>query len=309
MVLWDTESHSQVIEGLLYAIGRLRGVEPTRATNAITKLHGRCKDSPDKSLREAAITNLAFLYVDQNEPEAEKTLKQAIAQPVERHEELERMVAHLRERLVHNIGDPSDTKARSIRPRATQLMQETLKYLGDGLTAWQAKHNGQQATDLTEQDKQEIKAYYTNIENIAMQVYFASGSFDEKQNKGGLEETAKARFIEEQEPLISQITATGDVSSAYHFVEMALNYQDIDPVWALKLVESSITASVTSGSANESLMATSVTTFVKQFIARHRQYLRDKANQKALMNILNAFVDVGWPEAINLTQDLEEIFR
>lgn len=130
-----------------------------------------------------------------------------------------------------------------------------------------------------------------------------------KNSEPGFENQAKLTFIEEQSDLIANIITTGDVKAVYKFIQMALAYQDIDPVWSLKLVENAIQASIPNGAGYESLMAACVVNFVNQFIARHRQYLKDKSNQDLLMNILDEFVDLGWPEAINLTQDLEEIFR
>lgn len=303
------ETNPQVIEALLHSIGYLRGVDPARVTMVTVELYSACKSNPNKSLRQAAAINLALLYVDRDDQGAKEASKEIIKNPVERSDELERMIVHLRERLVHGIDGPSDAKAQALRARARWLLSETLSQLATGTASWKEEHDGKRFSDLADKDKEAIKAYYTNIENVATQIYFASGSFDEKQSKGGLAALAKAHFIQEQNDLIKQITATGDVRSAYHFVEMALAYQDIDPVWSLKLVETAVRSSVASGSANESLMATSIEMFVKQFIAKHRQYLQDKQNQRLLMSILDEFVDVGWPEAVNLTQDLEEIFR
>lgn len=305
----EDEADPQVLQGLVNSVGRFRWVEPGRATAAIMSLYSRCKDSGNKSLRQAAAIHVALLYADQGRAEAKQALTELIDHPVERYDELERVIVYLRERLVHGISEPANVAARDQRLRTTQLIQEVLSRLTNGVSAWRLQHGNQPASELTDQDRDELKAYRTNIDNIGMQVYFASGAFDEKNSKGGLSDAAKARFIEEQHALIEQVVATGEVRSAYQFIEMALAYQDIDPIWALKLVETAVAASVAFGAAYESLVASAIATFVKQFIARHRHYLRDKANQASLMNILDAFVDVGWPEAINLTQDLEEIFR
>lgn len=303
------ETDPQVLRWLLNSVGRFRWVEPARATAAIMSLYNRCKDSGNKSLRQVATINVALLYADQGRAEAKQALTELVENPVERCDELERVITYLRERLVSGIGEPANVAARGQRRRTTQLMQEVLSRLTNGVSAWRKQHGSQQVSELTDQDRDELKAYRTNIDNIGTQVYFASGTFDERQSNEGLSDAAKARFMEEQHALIEQIAAAGEVRSAYNFVEMALAYQDIDPIWALKLVETAIAASVAFGAAYESLLASSIATFVKQFIARHRHYLREKANQASLMNILDAFVDVGWPEAINLTQDLEEIFR
>ena len=60
----------------------------------------------------------------------------------------------------------------------------------------------------------------------------------------------------------------------------------------------------------ESLAARRVVAFVERYLAEYRWLFRqNKDCRKALVRILDIFVDAGWPEAHRLTYRLEEIYR
>lgn len=308
-VFAKNEKSPQVINWLMSSVGRLRSVDTKYVSTTTIKVYGQWKDSNEKNLSKTAVVQLAYLYVYGNDDEAKKELLKLISDPVKYHEGLERMIFNLRESLVHNIDKDDTAEAKQIRSRGTGLLNDLLDSLKTHFADYSKKHDGKKQSELTPEDIEEYKALRGGIENIGMQIYFASGSYKEKKSEPGFENQSKHTFIEEQSPLIANVISTGDVKAAYQFIEMALAYLDTDPVWALKLVESAIRASTPNGASYEQLMASCVVNFVNQFIARHRQHLKDKDNQDLLMNILDEFVDLGWPEAINLTQDLEEIFR
>ena len=55
--------------------------------------------------------------------------------------------------------------------------------------------------------------------------------------------------------------------------------------------------------------ARTLVNLVSKYLAEHQELLRDAEYQKMLIEILDIFVDVGWPEAIRLVYRLDELFR
>ena len=48
---------------------------------------------------------------------------------------------------------------------------------------------------------------------------------------------------------------------------------------------------------------------VETILADHRYVVQDTSSLKDLLNLLDIFAETGWPDAIQLTWRLEEIFR
>jgi len=308
----DNETNSEIVHHLSASLSYLRRVAPDQTYQALAAIYRKWQKSTNEKLRETTFQQIAEAYVIYNNQNAKQLLDEVLEKPIEYSPELTQVEGHLRGFLTHGIDKPDDTDLAGIRARARSLLIEILGSFDEDeeYKNWAKKHEGKKQSELTKEEIKEIRSILGHTENIAEQIYFASGSFDEKNNKEGkLSDTAKKVFITEQEELIAKIISTGRVSSAHHFVEMALVYIDTDPIWALKLVEQFITTSAPKGSTNESLMAGSVTTFIQKFISSHREHLKDPENQQLLINILDGFVETGWPEAINLMDDLEEIFR
>ena len=75
-----------------------------------------------------------------------------------------------------------------------------------------------------------------------------------------------------------------------------------------------ISRAVQSGKAGgfqfESLVADIAVRLVREFIATHRALLKDnKECRRALIDVLDTFVEAGWPAAQKLTFGLQDIFR
>jgi hypothetical protein len=60
----------------------------------------------------------------------------------------------------------------------------------------------------------------------------------------------------------------------------------------------------------ESLAADIIVKIVERYLAEYRQLLKDDGEcRQILIEVLDAFVQAGWPSARRLTYRLEEIFR
>lgn len=177
----NNEKSSQVINWLMNSIGRLRHVDTKFVSETTIAVYGQRKDSGDKNLSQTAAVQLAYLFVYGNDDEAKKELLKLVSDPARYHEALERMIFNLRESLVHGIGKDDTPEAKQIRSRGTGLLSDLLDSLKSHFDDYSKKHDGKKQSDLTPEDIEEYKALRGGIENIGMQIYFASGSHEEKK--------------------------------------------------------------------------------------------------------------------------------
>jgi hypothetical protein len=76
------------------------------------------------------------------------------------------------------------------------------------------------------------------------------------------------------------------------------------------LATKSIRSSATAGFQRESLAVGEVVKLIQRVLADHREIFQsDSECLSALLDVLDLFVEAGWPEARQLTHRLEEIFR
>jgi hypothetical protein len=52
-----------------------------------------------------------------------------------------------------------------------------------------------------------------------------------------------------------------------------------------------------------------VVRIVERYLARHREVFEDEEMARALMDVLDVFVAVGWPQARRLVYGLDQIYR
>lgn len=64
-----------------------------------------------------------------------------------------------------------------------------------------------------------------------------------------------------------------------------------------------------SGYNMDSLAVQEVVKIVETILADHRNEVKEESSLKDLLSLLDIFAETGWPEAIQLTWRLDEIFR
>jgi hypothetical protein len=153
------------------------------------------------------------------------------------------------------------------------------------------------------------------IDRVGNEVYFASGAFDVKRqgknkvsnpDKGGKEE----RFYLESSSLLDELTNVGIARVAHHILETLEFFISIDPRGVFLRIGKVVKAAQQGGYQNESLAADLIVQLVERYLAEYQTLLREDSEcRQTLVDILDVFVQAGWPSARRLTYRLEEIFR
>jgi hypothetical protein len=161
----------------------------------------------------------------------------------------------------------------------------------------------------------QIEAAHRVAHELGIQTYFASGSFDQEmgeQNprRSEMNDAMKQRFLHEALPLLSLIAEFGIPDVVHHCLEIFANYVSVDPRVVFLAVARAVRYGQARGYQDEPLAVDLVAGLVRRYIADNRSLFREDTEcRDALIELLNIFVLAGWPEAMDLTCRLDEVFR
>jgi hypothetical protein len=177
--------------------------------------------------------------------------------------------------------------------------------------------NNQSRTDEAKQTQEKIKRTLLLVDGVAMQLFFASGAFDERSNKDRVALTTLqlTRFWKESAPLFDTLATEPHPHTVHQIVQTLYHLLPCAPSEIFLMATKSIRISVKEARFQyESLAVGDVVKLIQRALADHRDIFRNDAGQeseclKALLEVLDLFVEAGWPEARQLTHRLEEIYR
>jgi len=154
------------------------------------------------------------------------------------------------------------------------------------------------------------------VDGIAMQLYFASGAYADEQNKDEdhLTEPQKRRFWTESADLFHALAEEIHPHTAYQLVQAFHHLLPCAPREVFLAATKAITSSSAAGYQHESLAVGDVVKLIQRALADHRDIFQSTDSKEsecltALLQVLDLFVEAGWPEARQLTHRLEEIYR
>jgi hypothetical protein len=118
----------------------------------------------------------------------------------------------------------------------------------------------------------------------------------------------------EAAPLLRALAEEIHPHTAYHLIQTFEYLLPFAPREIFLLAAQSIRSASTAGFQNESLAAGEVVKLVQRTLADHRDIFHSVGGQEseclaALLEVLDVFVEAGWPQARQLTHRLEEIYR
>ncbi len=82
-----------------------------------------------------------------------------------------------------------------------------------------------------------------------------------------------------------------------------------DPALVLRIAAEVVIFSKRFSYNIDSMAMEEIVKLVESILADYRDKVQDDASIKNLLEILDAFVEAGWPQALNLVWRLDEIYR
>jgi hypothetical protein len=150
-------------------------------------------------------------------------------------------------------------------------------------------------------------------EEIAMRVYFALGlDGNEHFNRIYAGGTARQDFLIEGRDLLANLMRVQHAKVVSHLVRLLHTLLPYNPSCVIELAEQLLGLEPNGklrGYHIDELIWSDVFTFARAVLSDHPDTLQNLSTAGRLMHILNAYVEGGWPNALDILDDLEGVWR
>ena len=268
----------------------------------------RDREGSDR-LTRTTVQALTGWYVWRNETAAKAIIEQIAANVLERASHAGNMLFVLREPLTHGLMEGSGEPA-AIRHRAIEILKSLSTQSCRMIrSAFEKRHQDQQSSP---QEESAVQSLLKLTHVIASEVYFASGALqtDRVSLPAIISRPEQTRFYWEAESVFDDLSGIGAPSLAHHLMETLEMYIDTDPRGVFLRMAATIRAGKRWDYQYEQLAQDVVVRVVRRYLADKRALLQDDEEcQRALREILETFIEAGWPAAQQLAYRIDEIHR
>jgi hypothetical protein len=311
------EKSRGVLQGLLHGtLQPLAGHHPDRVTDCVRFIFERVRDGAGADeVRNGCASIFLGLHLWQNHPVCAQILDTIAADPAGYSVEAHQIALDVRKWL--NVG-PVETPERlkdAARLGSFKLLERILESTREGIRALEAKYSTTPSLPWSSEDQEAGSSLARLADSIGMQIYFASGAYrdapqDDEDEKVPIGIAERSRFLRESRRCLELLSDFGFASLTHHLLETLEYLLPLDPERVFLLVGRVVRAGKRGGYHYESMAVDLIVRLVERFIAEFRHILQENEEcRRMLVEILDTFVEVGWPSARRLTYRLEDIFR
>jgi hypothetical protein len=294
-----------VREACLHSLDQLARLDASRALGVIDRILENVPEDREEGRRltTAAVHILTTWYVWQNKSAAKTSVDKITSNIVKRAKQASSMPFVLRDPLTHGAMDDTGEPA-AIRARAVNLLKTLSKE--SSTAARSLVESSASGPDSSIQDVIHL------TEVIAGEVYFAAGVHQPERESlpAIITRPEQTRFYREANSVFDDLSAIGAPSLAHRLVETLEMYIDTDPRAVFLRVAATVRAGKLWNYEYEELAQTVVLRIVRRYLADKRALLQENEQcQRALREILETFMEAGWPAAQQLAYRIDEIHR
>ncbi len=312
-LMWDILEHAArnersrgVLQSALHTLGWLAGPHPDGVTALVKTIYERTNTGAGANkVRKACVSIFAGLYLYREHQISREMVFSIIDKPDELHDENWQIMAAARDVLRLGTVTPSDDQQDAVRQRGWHVMLRTTKSIRDALQRLQS----QQSNTVQSKDEQEqVHNLYRLAESVATDLYFASGASDQTHNSEEVTEVQRRLFIE-AEPLLDELSGFNHPGLVHYLIKTLAFLIPVDPARIFTRIGQIVLNAKGGGYQFEPSAIDLIVRIVERYLAEFREVLReDEQRLQLLIEMLDGFVEVGWPSARRLAYRLEEIF-
>ncbi len=208
-----------------------------------------------------------------------------------------------------------ETERAEWSTRAVAWLSRALDAAARGLKAVRERASDTWDDAATER----AKRLYGALHEVVMRLHFAFDSeFDSsRRGRGTPSESQRIGFYRQVKPLLEQILTLARepdngmmfASTAHHFMEFLQQALPYDPRGVLHLAAQVTLAAEGGGYHLDSMAASETVRLADRILADYRSELKDAATMADMVQLLDMFAEVGWPDTLALLWRLDEVFR
>jgi len=295
------EANRGVLQGALDVLQGCANVDPPRVAALALRVFERMPEDGDgvNQVRDQCCNLFSGLGIWHQEPVSLSVLERMLSSPGEFRGDLSRVIFDLSAWL--------HEKNEDVRTRTFQLLDRILDVLLASARAVDAALGNAPFGTLPEAEQERYGGFLKNIDSIAMRLHLNSGATRGNQSSNV---PPDAGFYRSAKPLLQKLAAMGHPHTAHSVVETLVHFVPVDPPGVLLLIAEVLRAASAQNYHYEQLGEELIVRLIERYLAEYRPMLRERPDcHAALMEILDIFVRVGWPQAHQLTYRLGEIYR
>lgn len=298
-----TELNRGVLAAVTSVFARLAARFPDDIIPLTIDVYRRLQDDDGlDSPLDQCVSIFLGLTLWQENPICSGIVADIVASPSKRSRDAHRLVLELE----HNLNpEPGADPARAERIRREAFV--LLNRMAENVVA----ESGVRERGGRDVDENVLEACAEIADTIGARLYFASGAFKgANATAQPMTPESRRRFFADSRTIIQTLSAIAIPSLTHHLLEILDNFADVQPRAVLLDSALILEAARESRYVTDSMAADLVANIVERFIADQRSLLRDDLEaRKALIGILDQFVQMGWPRAQRLAYRLGEIYR
>jgi hypothetical protein len=263
-----------------------------------------------EDLRGRALGLLSDLYIGRGDKKAGEFLRDKLLEAVTEDHGLVH-TAIVRQRETMSWGADAGEEA-AVRARAMGLVEEVLRRALEQYTEIERslRERGERPAE-DDSEFQRGRAAAQTVDTVATEVYFASGSYvrqGEEESRLSLDH--RRRFYSEAGGLLDALTAVMLPSATHHLLETLEGCVEFDPRGVFVRIARTIESGRAGGYQTDPMAEKLFVSLVERYLAEYRTLLQGDAGlRRLLVEMLDTFVEAGWPRARQLTYGLHEMFR
>lgn len=305
-----------VLQGMLVgSLNSLAAYHPDRVTDCVRSIFERVRDGDGAiEVRKHCASIFVGLYLWQKQPVCGEIVGKMVEDPVTYSTEANQIVFDIRNWL--NIGpiEPPNPEQDAVRTASFKLLERLLEAVRDNLGTLMEKNAAADFLSWSDEDRERAKKLADVAEHVCMHVYFFSGAYknssDDRAEKISLGVPGRTRFLRESRRVLELLSDFGYPRLTHHLLQMLEYLVAFDPQEVFLLVGRVVRSGKQGGYQYEPMAADLVVRLVERFIAEFRHILQENEEcRRTLIEILDTFVEAGWPSARRLTYRMEDVFR
>jgi hypothetical protein len=219
------------------------------------------------------------------------------------------LIVRYRDEVTRGDPDDSDSRAEASRGRTLALYRRVTGRGRDrAMQLWEDLQSSL-TTEWPEEKRQELQNHFRILDNVAQQMYFASGAHgaqsDQRQQAGRIQ----SRLFAEARDLFETLSQIPVPHVSHYLIETLEFLIDIEPEEVFRLLAQAVRSSEGQGYTAERMAQGLFVRITERYLADYRNIFDDPERRQDLLLCLNAFVRHGWLEARRLTYRISEIWQ
>jgi hypothetical protein len=307
------EQNRGVLHGALAAATRLSGRHPDRLVPLLVSVLDRVVEGAGADqVRENVAAILLGLAIWQGRADCQSKLDQLVDDIPRNHDLLCHLIAQQRETLTHGPTDRPDGKQDAVRHRALAFVHSLLRAAGTIIEDGNTRYGAAGGAPLPEPDAARVRAAWQIADQVATSFYFASGAYHERQagarSPRREPNAAQGRLYAEGGDSRRDRLPRGSAGHSPPRRGAGILHPDRSQ-GRVPRIAAAVRAGERGGYQYESLAVQVIVRITERYLADHRHLFAEHDDcRRDLVDILDAFVRAGWPEALQLTYRLSGIF-